>query len=618
MSTEPEKLSETPKAKRGAMKTVRHLGHMFRVIARSLRQYKKDAIWALVLSGLQAAAECCLPLVMSILIAKLQNLQAAGTTTPADIMPIVGIYAAILVALAVVSFVTSFFGAKASARAAVGLAANLKQDLFYQTTRFSFENIDRFSKASLVTRQTTDVFNIQNAFMMMVRFCVLAPFNMIFSIALTFVVGWQLAWVYAISVPIIIIALVILMTIATRTYAKAFPKFDDINKVVEENVRGIRTVKSYTREPHEKSKFRNRAEEIRHLMTKGEIAAGLTNPVLSCTINITVAMFVGFGATAMADRVINAGQFNALINYGVNVLMSLMMLSMIFVMIAMSFVSCQRVCEVLEEQPAITSAPDGVKEVADGSIVYEGVHFAFTDEKAQVANAEECLKGIDLSIASGEVVGVIGGTGSSKSTLVNMLPRFYDPQQGSVRVGGVDVRNYDLTALRDGVSMVLQKNVLFAGTLRENMQWGKEDATDEEIFRALDIASATEFVDQLPGKLDYMVDQGGANFSGGQKQRLCIARAILKSPKVLIFDDSTSAVDTKTDARIREALRNLLPGVTKIIVAQRISSVADADRVIVMDDGRVESFDEPRKLYHTSKIFREVCDLQGVKEDQLR
>ena len=596
----------------------RQLWHMFKVLSKSLRQYKRDAYIALGSSALQALFECLIPMAMSIMINKLQGIEAEiENPGGGDIMPTVGIFAAILIVLAVLSLVSSFFAAKYSARAAVGLSANLKQDLFYKTTTFSFENIDKFSKASLVTRHTTDVFNIQNAFMMMVRFGVLTPFTFLFSLVCTFVVGWQLSWVYAITIPIIVIAMGILLYFSVVIYSRAFPKFDEINKIVEENVRGIRTVKTYTREEHEQKKFFNKAEEIRRMMTKGEICGGLNNPVLTTVINLSIALFVGFGSVALLNNSLQTGQFQALINYGINVLMAMMMLTMIMTMVSMSFVSGKRVCEVLEEKPTIANPKNGIKEFNDGSIEFENVHFSFSDDRSGTGDNDEALKGITLKIKSGEVIGVIGGTGSAKSTLVNMLPRFYDPQVGSVKVSGHDVREYDVAALRDSVSMVLQKNVLFAGTLRENLQWGNKNATDEEIKQACDIACASEFVDLLPGKLDYMVDQGGANFSGGQKQRLCIARALLKSPKVLIFDDSTSAVDTKTDARIREALRNLVPSVTKIIVAQRISSVADADRVIVMDSGSVESFDTPRNLYHTSKIFREVCDLQGVREEDL-
>lgn len=589
-----------------------HLWHMIKVIMHSLRQYKKDAIISVVCSFFQAAFECLIPLVMSLMITALQTVNKEG----GNVMIQVAIYAPILVVMAALSLTASVIATKYSSRAAVGLAANLRQDLFYQTTRFSFENIDKFSKASLVTRQTTDVFNIQMAFMNISRFGVLAPFQFLFSIIFTFVVGWRLAWVYCITVPIIAIALGTLIFLATKIYSKAFPKFDEINKIVEENVRGIRTVKTYTREDFEDKKFRNKAQEIRRMMTKGEIFAGLNNPVLNCCINISLAFFVGFGSLLMANQIFTIGNFQALISYGINVLIALMLVSMICVMVAMSFVSGERVCEVLEEVPSIKAPEQGLTEIKDGSIVYKNVHFSFSDGKTE--GTEEALKGIDLTIASGETIGVIGGTGSAKSTLVNMLPRFYDPQVGEVIVGGQNVKKYDLVTLRDGVSMVLQKNVLFAGTLRDNLRWGKADATDEEIMRACDIANATEFVEQLPGKLDYMVSQGGTNFSGGQKQRLCIARAILKSPKVLVFDDSTSAVDTKTDAKIRASLRSLLPGVTKIIIAQRISSVADADRVIVMDKGNMESCDKPSVLFHTSKIFREVCDLQGIKEDQLR
>lgn len=588
--------------------------HMFNVLGHSIRQYKKATIFSVVFSVLQAVFECCIPLVMSYMITALQAHETEGTGV---IMEIAGIYAAILVVLAAGSFLTSYLGAKYSSVAAVGFAANLRQDIFYQTTRFSFENIDKFSKASLVTRMTTDVFHVQNAFMMIIRVGVLAPVLAVISLICTFIVGWSLSWIYCITVPIIVVVMGVLMPVAVRIFTRAFPRIDELNKDVEENIRGVRTVKTYTREDYEDRKFNEKNMGIFKEMSKGEIIAGLTNPLLTCTINISIALFVGFGAYAMADGNIDAGNFQALISYGVQMLNALMLIAMTLVQIAMAFAAGERILQVEEEKPSIAAPENGLKEIPDGSISFRDVHFAFSDDKGKDAD-EEALKGIDLEIASGETIGIIGGTGSSKSTLVNMIPRFYDPQEGEVDVGGVNVKDYDLVTLRDGVSMVLQKNVLFGGTLRENLQWGDANATDEQIMRACDIACATEFVDQLPGGLDYMVEQGGTNFSGGQKQRLCIARAILKNPRVLIFDDSTSAVDTKTDAKIRASLKELLPGVTKIIIAQRISSVADADRVIVMDAGSVESVDRPSALFDTSRIFREVCDLQGVRKEDLR
>ncbi len=591
---------------------------MFKTLLKSLRNYRKNAWLCLGFSTAQALFECLIPLVMMILINRLSELNAQNMTSAAQIMPTVGIFAAILLVLAVFSFISSYLAAKHSAIAAVGLAANIRQDLFYRTTEFSFENIDRFSKASLVTRTTTDVFNIQNAFLMIIRFGILAPFTIIFSLVCTFVVGWQLSWIYCIVLPLIVASLSTIIFLATKIYTKAFPKFDEINKIVEENVRGIRTVKSYTREEFEDKKFKDKAAEIKQLMTKGEIYGGLTNPVLVCTINISLTLFISLGSLAFIDGIIDIGNFQALISYGINTLTAVMMVAFIAVNIAMSFASGKRVCEVLNEVPTLTNPQNGCETIENGSIEFDDVHFSFRDKRGDKLADEECLKGINLKIASGEVIGIIGGTGSAKSTLVNMIPRFYDPQIGTVKVAGRDVRSYDLVPLRDSVSMVLQKNVLFSGTLRDNMRWGDPQATDAQIDRALAIACASEFVDQLPGRLDYIVDQGGANFSGGQKQRLCIARAILKSPKVLIFDDSTSAVDTKTDKKIRNSLRESIPGVTKIIVAQRISSVADADRVIVMDDGRVVDFDTPSHLFDSSRIFREVCDLQGVKKEELR
>lgn len=521
-------------------------------------------------------------------------------------------YAVLLVVLAFFSFGTSLWGMKESSKAAAGFAANLRQDLFYKTQDFSFENIDQFSKASLVTRQTTDVTNIMQAYMMILRNGMLSPIYFIYSIIASIVVAAPVSWIYAVTLPMVAIITVILIVLALKFFSKAFMKYDNLNKAVEENVLGIRTVKTYSREDFEKQKFNNASEDIRKILTKGEISSALSNPLMNLSINLSMALVVAFGTFAILRGQIKVGYFSLLTNYAIWVLFALMMLATIMVMVSMSLASMKRVYEVLVEKSTIENNPNALKEIKNGSIEFKNVSFKYKD-----GNGDEVLKNINLKINSGETVGIIGGTGSAKSTLVNLIPRFYDASEGEILVGETNVKSYDKKALRDEVSMVLQKNVLFSGTIAENIKWGKEDATDEEIQKVCEISQADEFIQQMPDKYQSKVDQGGANFSGGQKQRLCIARALIKKPKILIFDDSTSAVDTKTDEKIREGLKETLPGVTKIIIAQRISSVLHADKIIVLDNGRIDGEGTAIDLYRNNNIFKNVCDLQGVKEEQL-
>lgn len=593
-----------------------HVFQMIGIILKSLREYKGKSIGTLVAVFFQAILDCSIPLVIGLMLNGLNAMNQSGDTS--HLMALVGPYAGILIAMAACSFVMAFLGAKLSAEAAIGLATNLRHDIFYQTTRFSFENIDRFSKASLVTRLTTDVFNIWSTYMQGLRLGLMAVVTMVYSVVASMVIGLSLSWIYAVTIPLVVLGSLALMSVAMKIYFKALPMFDKINKDIEENVRGIRTIKTYTREDYERFKFKGISDSIKKLMTKGEILAGMANPLMTAIMNISISLFVGVGAFAMLSQTIKTGDFSALVNFGVNVLMALMNLAMIMVMIAISLASMQRVCQILVEKPTIANPIHGLKDVPDGSIGFRHVHFRYDAKSGKAGKGDEALKGIDLSIPAGQTVGIIGGTGSSKSTLVNMIPRFYDPQSGEVEVGGHNVKEYDTASLREAVAMVLQKNVLFGGTLRENMQWGDPTASDEAIEKALELSQAKEFVDKLPGGLDYMVEQGGTNFSGGQKQRLCIARAILKHPKILILDDSTSAVDTKTDAKIREGLKAILPGTTKIIIAQRISSVADADQVVVMAEGTIQAKGTPKDLYRSSRVFKEISDMQGIKEDQLR
>lgn len=459
-------------------------------------------------------------------------------------------YAVLLVVLAFFSFGTSLWGMKESSKAAAGFAANLRQDLFYKTQDFSFENIDQFSKASLVTRQTTDVTNIMQAYMMILRNGMISPIYFIYSIIASIVVAAPVSRIYAVTLPIVAVITVILIVLALKFFSKAFMKYDNLNKAVEENVLGIRTVKTYSREDFEKQKFNNASEDIRKILTKGEISGALSNPLMNLSINLSMALVVAFGTFAILRGQIKVGYFSLLTNYAIWVLFALMMLATIMVMVSMSLASMKRVYEVLVEKSTIENNPNAIKEIKNGSIEFRNVSFKYKD-----GNGDEVLKNINLKINSGETVGIIGGTGSAKSTLVNLIPRFYDASEGEILVGETNVKSYDKKALRDEVSMVLQKNVLFSGTIAENIRWGKEDATDEEIQKVCEISQADEFIQQMPDKYQSKVDQGGANFSGGQKQRLCIARALIKKPKILIFDDSTSAVDTKKMKRLEKALK---------------------------------------------------------------
>lgn len=585
---------------------------IFKMLLKSVREYKKSSILSFVAFGLQACSDCTIPLLMGFMINEMNDFQTNGGNDTQTIVCHVVMYAVLLVVLAFFSFGTSLWGMKESSKAAAGFAANLRQDLFYKTQDFSFENIDQFSKASLVTRQTTDVTNIMQAYMMILRNGMLSPIYFIYSIIASIVVAAPVSWIYAVTLPMVAIITVILIVLALKFFSKAFMKYDNLNKAVEENVLGIRTVKTYSREDFEKQKFNNASEDIRKILTKGEISGALSNPLMNLSINLSMALVVAFGTFAILRGQIKVGYFSILTNYAIWVLSALMMLATIMVMVSMSLASMKRVYEVLVEKSTIENNPNALKEIKNGSIEFRNVSFKYKD-----GNGDEVLKNINLKINSGETVGIIGGTGSAKSTLVNLIPRFYDASEGEILVGETNVKSYDKKALRDEVSMVLQKNVLFSGTIAENIRWGKEDATDEEIQKVCEISQADEFIQQMPDKYQSKVEQGGANFSGGQKQRLCIARALIKKPKILIFDDSTSAVDTKTDEKIREGLKETLPGVTKIIIAQRISSVLHADKIIVLDNGRIDGEGTAKDLYRNNNIFKNVCDLQGVKEEQL-
>lgn len=602
-----------PKDKRVSYWTIAKL------LAKSIREYKKVSILSIVFIALESLFECLLPYFMAQFIAYMQKnpntlgdafFDAQGNAT----MTGVWIYAAILLILAICSFACGLTAGRISAKASVGFATNLRKDLFYKISSFSFTNIDKFSVSSLVTRQTTDITYIQLCYMMLIRIAMRAPLMLIFSVIMACVMAPQLAWIYAILIPIMAVIFVFLITKAVPIFNRVFDKYDLVNESVEENVRGIRVVKTYTREEYEKKKFFKASDEMRDEFVKGERLLALTNPFLSFFMYLSMLFIIWFGSFMLIQNkadgtlsgITDVGQLSAMLTYGAQILSSLMMVSMVFVMISMSTACLRRVYEVLVEQPTIHNPENPVMDVKDGSIVFDNVSFKYKKEAEKFA-----LKDVNLVIQPGETVGIIGGTGSSKSTLVNLISRFYDVSEGSVKVGGVDVRDYDIRTLRENVSMVLQKNVLFSGTIKENLRWGNKNATDEEIKEACHIAQADTFVESFPKKYDSEILQGGTNVSGGQKQRLCIARAILKKPKVLIMDDSTSAVDTKTDAFIREGLKNSLPGTTKIIIAQRVSSVQDADTILVMDDGKIVNMGTHEELLVSSPIYKEIYDLQN-------
>ena len=572
---------------------------MFRRLIGCIGEYKKLTIMTPLFMVGEVIIECLIPF----FIANLINRIKSGCPM-SDIYRIGGI----LFLMAVVSLTCGGMAGFTAAKASAGFARNLRQAIFYKTQDFAFENIDRFSSASLVTRMTTDVANVQMSFMMIIRTAVRSPLMFLFSIIMSFYMGGPLAMTFVIVVPILVFALLMVAKKAMPAFRAVFKKYDKLNESIEENVAAMRVVKGFVRESYEKKKFGDAAENIRWDFTKAERIVALNNPVMQFCVyfNMVFIMLVGSQliiTTSGAD--IQVGQLSAMLTYGMQILMSLMMLSMIYVMLTMSAESMRRIDEVLTEQSLLTSPENAVTEVKDGSIDFSDVSFKYSAKAERFALADICLH-----IASGETVGIIGGTGSSKSTLVQLIPRLYDATVGSVKVGGRDVREYDLDTLRNAVGMVLQKNVLFAGTIKENLRWGNPDATDAELEEACRLAQAHDFVSAFPDGYDTMIEQGGTNVSGGQKQRLCIARALLKKPKILILDDSTSAVDTKTDALIRAGFARYIPETTKIIIAQRIASVEHADKILVMDQGKIVSVGKHEELLQTSPIYREVYQQQ--------
>ncbi len=571
---------------------------MLKTLAKCIREYKLASILSPIFVTIEVVLECLIPFVITWLLGAIRE-GASG-------MGKVWMYGGILIAMAVVSLVAGALAGAFCARASAGFAKNVRKDMFYNIQTFSFENIDKFSTPSLVTRMTTDVWNLQMAYMMIVRIAVRCPVMIVFAAVMAFVMGGNLAWIFIAVIPVLVIALLIIMWKALPMFQKLFPKYDDMNESIQENIKGIRVVKSYVREDYEKQKFGKTSGGLCKEFTRAERLLAWNNPIMQfCFYGVLSAvLFIGsyfIIQSAGTANPVHTEEVSQLIVYGMQILSSLMMFSMVFAMIVMSLESARRICEILNEKSTLHNPADPVYEVENGSIDFENVSFKYSE------NAERnVLEDINLHIRSGETIGIIGGTGSSKTSLVNLISRLYDVTEGEVRVGGKNVKEYDLEALRNQVAVVLQKNVLFSGTIKENLRWGDQNATDEELVEACKLAQADDFIQGFPDKYDTYIEQGGTNVSGGQKQRLCIARALLKKPKILILDDSTSAVDTHTDALIRKGLREYIPSTTKIIIAQRISSVEDADRIIVLDGGRINGIGTHEELLKSNSIYAEV------------
>ena len=578
---------------------------MIKKIAQSIREYKLPSILTFLFIVLEAIIECLIPFITADMVNRIE----AGAE-----MSLVLRTGGILIIMALASLSCGGIAGVTSAKAAAGFAKNLRRDIYSRIQTFSFENIDRFSTASLVTRMTTDVQNVQMSYMMIIRTAIRAPLMLVFSIVMAYILGGSLATTFVVVVPVLITGLLLVARKAMPAFRRVFKKYDRLNESIEENVRGMRVVKGFSREDYERRRFGEASEDICGDFTKAERIVACNNPLMQVCLYFNMVFVLTFGSYLIISGTgadIDVGQLSAMLTYGMQILISLMMLSMIYVILTISAESIKRICEVLGEEPTLTSPEGGKTEVKDGSIDFNSVSFKYS-KKAQ----KNALSDIDIHIPTGATVGIIGGTGSSKTTLVQLIPRLYDVSEGEVKVGGVDVREYDLRTLRDSVSMVLQKNLLFSGTIKENLRWGNAEATDEEMIEACRLAQAHDFVSSFPEGYDTFIEQGGTNVSGGQKQRLCIARALLKKPKILILDDSTSAVDTKTDALIRRAFAQEIPDTTKIIIAQRISSVEHADKIIVMDGGRIESVGTHEQLLATSPIYREVYDSQNKGGEQ--
>lgn len=569
---------------------------MLKTLGAQVKEFKRDSFLTPVFMIMEVIMETIIPLLMASII---DHGVEAGN------MKHIWLIGALMILTALASLTFGILGGVYGARASTGFARNLRRAMYDNIQTFSFSNIDKFSTSGLVTRLTTDVTNIQNAYQMILRMCMRAPFSLLFAMIMSFVISPRLASVYLGAVVVLGCILALIVSQATRHFTQAFPKYDELNESVQENVSAIRVVKAYVREEHENEKFKKASGNIYKIFCKAEGIVAWNSPVMNFTVYACILLISWIGARMVVQEALTTGQLMSLLTYCMSILMNLMMLSMVFVMMTMSAASARRICEVLEEQPDLNNPENPVYEVKDGSIRFENVSFRYKKDADT-----SVLKNIDLDIRSGETIGIIGGTGSAKSSLVNLVSRLYDVTEGRLLVGGLDVRSYDMETLRNQVAVVLQNNVLFSGTILENLRWGDKEATEEECRHACELACASEFIEKMPEGYNTYIEQGGTNVSGGQKQRLCIARALLKKPKVLILDDSTSAVDTATDATIRKALRTVIPGTTKIIIAQRISSVQDVDRILVLDSGRISGFDTHENLLKSNAIYQEICEAQ--------
>ncbi|MBQ7835817.1 MAG: ABC transporter ATP-binding protein [Clostridia bacterium] len=578
---------------------------MIRKLAKSIREYKLPSILTLIFIIGEVIIECLIPFMTADLVNRIKGGDDIGSVVRTGL---------ILIAMAILSLCCGGIAGFTCAKASAGFAKNLRHDVFSRIQTYSFTNIDKFSSSSLVTRLTTDISNTQMAYMMIIRTAVRSPFMFIFAVIMAFMMGGSLAMTFVIVIPVLVFGLLLISRYAMPAFRRVFKKYDRLNESIEENVRGMRVVKGFSREEHEKEKFNTAANDICADFTNSEMIVACNTPIMQFCMyfNMVFILIVGSQLTIThMGKVIDVGQISAMLTYGMQILMSLMMLSMIYVMLTMSAESMKRICEVLDETPTLNDPAQPVTQVSDGSISFSDVNFKYYEGAERYA-----LSDIDLEIDSGMTVGIIGGTGVGKSSLVQLIPRLYDVNTGSIKVGGIDVRDYSIEALRGSVAMVLQKNLLFSGTIKENLRWGNENATDEEITEACKLAQAHEFISAFPDGYDTYIEQGGTNVSGGQKQRLCIARALLKNPKILILDDSTSAVDTRTDSLIRRGFKEYIPETTKIIIAQRISSVEDADLIIVMDGGKIVSKGTHSQLIESSSIYREIYEQQTKGGDE--
>lgn len=568
---------------------------MFRKLLKCLREYKKVSILTPVFVGFEVVLECIIPFLTAELVGQIEK--GCG-------MDVIVKYSIILLVMALASLAFGAVAGRTCAIATAGFAKNLRKDIFYRVQDFSFENIDKFSTSSLVTRLTTDVQFASMAFSLIIRVAVRSPFMLIFAFVMAFTMGGNLAWVFAVVVPFLGVGLFAIIKIVMPIFKKVFKKYDALNESVQENVKAIRVVKSFVREDYEQKKFEKASEDVRADFTRAERILAFNNPLMQVCLHINMIFVMTAGSAVVVNSMgaqLQVAQLSALLTYSFMILNSLMMISMIFVMITISIESCRRCVEVLDEESTIISPENGAKEIKDGSVDFNDVTFRYPGN-----NKVDALDHIDLHIPSGATVGIIGSTGSSKTTLIQLICRLYDATSGDVKVGGRNVKEYDLESLRNGVAVVLQKNILFSGTIKENLRWGDPDATDEELEEAARLACADEFINQFPEGYDTYIEQGGVNVSGGQKQRICIARALLKKPAILILDDSTSAVDTRTDAKIRKAMREYIPSTTKIIIAQRTASVEDADFIVVMDGGRINAVGNHKELMQTNEIYRDI------------